>query len=188
MIVAPYSDEDLEEIAALVNAAYRGKASRDGWTTEAELLDGQRTDANTLREELAKTTGATILVMREERAGEIVASVWLEPSTSTTYYLGMLAVKPTRQADGLGRALMTEAERFAVCAGRDAMQITVIEQRASLISWYERRGYRRTGATKPFPYEDVRVGVPKRGDLRLVVLEKARLAATYPPPAERGRP
>ena len=52
------------------------------------------------------------------------------------------------------------------------MRITVIEQRESLIAWYERRGYRRTGATKPFPYDDARVGLPKRQDLRLTVLEK----------------
>jgi ribosomal protein S18 acetylase RimI-like enzyme len=173
MNIAPYSDKELDEIAALVNAAYRGQASTPGWTSEVELLGGQRTDAGMLREELAATSDATILVMRDEEANEIVASVWLEPSAAETYYLGLLAIRPTRQAGGLGRALLAEAERFAASAGAHTMQMTVIEQRESLIAWYERRGYRRTGATKPFPYEDVRVGVPKRADLRLVVLEKA---------------
>ena len=52
------------------------------------------------------------------------------------------------------------------------MQMTVISLRHSLIAWYERRGYRRTGASEPFPYGDERVGVPLRDDLHFVVLEK----------------
>ena len=50
--------------------------------------------------------------------------------------------------------------------------MTVISLRHGLIAWYERRGYRRTGASEPFPYGDDRVGVPLRGDLHFVVLEK----------------
>jgi len=173
MIVAPYRNGELEAIAALVNAAYRGETSRAGWTSEFELLGGQRTDAETLSADLAATPGATILTMREREGGEIVASVWLEPAASETYYLGMLTVNPTRQADGFGRALLLQAESFAATAGARRMQLTVIEQRESLIAWYERRGYRRTGAVKPFPYDDARVGAPKRGDLRLAVFEKA---------------
>jgi ribosomal protein S18 acetylase RimI-like enzyme len=172
MIIAPCRNNELEEIAALVNAAYRGEASRAGWTSEVELLGGQRTDAAALRADLAATPGATILTMREHAAGEIIASVWLEPSGDSACYLGMLTVAPARQADGLGRALLAHAEGFAAAAGAHRMQLTVIEQRESLIAWYERRGYRRTGAIKPFPYGDERVGAPKRGDLRLAVLEK----------------
>jgi ribosomal protein S18 acetylase RimI-like enzyme len=172
-IVLPYRDGELEEIAVLVNAAYRGEASRAGWTSEADLLGGQRTDAEALRRDLAARPGATILTMRERDAGPIIASVWLEPADTERYYLGMLTVNPARQADGLGRILLEEAERFAAAAGGRVMQLTVIEQRESLIAWYERRGYRRTGAVKPFPYDDARVGAPKRGDLRLAVFEKA---------------
>ena len=36
--------EDVPRVVALVERAYRGEASRAGWTTEADLLDGQRTD------------------------------------------------------------------------------------------------------------------------------------------------
>jgi ribosomal protein S18 acetylase RimI-like enzyme len=173
MIVSPYRDDELEEIAALVNAAYRGESSRAGWTSEFELLGGQRTDAGALRADLAATPSATILTMREGAGGEIVASVRLEPAEPGTYYLGMLTVNPSRQADGLGRALLARAESFAADAGARKVQLTVIEQRESLIAWYERRGYRATGAVKPFPYDDARVGAPKRADLRLAVFEKA---------------
>ena len=74
----------------------------------------------------------------------------------------------------MGHALLAEAERVV----RDAwalpvMRMTVIDVRHELIAWYERRGYRRTGVHKPFPYGDPRFGIPRRDDLRFEVLEKA---------------
>ncbi len=50
--------------------------------------------------------------------------------------------------------------------------MTVIVQRDELIEWYQRRGYALTGETRPFPMTDPRFGVPRRGDLAFVVLEK----------------
>jgi len=52
------------------------------------------------------------------------------------------------------------------------MQMTVIVQRTELIAWYERRGYRRTGERRPFPYGDERFGLPRRNDLAFEVLRK----------------
>ncbi|WP_158813570.1 GNAT family N-acetyltransferase [Methylocapsa sp. S129] len=172
MKIAPCRDEELEEIAALVNAAYRGETSRVGWTSEVELLGGQRTDAGALRADLTTAPGATILTMRAQEGGAIIGSVWLEPLGAGACYLGMLTIDQTRQADGLGRALLAHAENFASAAGASRMQLTVIEQRESLIAWYVRRGYRRTGEVKPFPYGDERVGEPRRADLRLAAFEK----------------
>ena len=37
--------DDVDAIVALVTSAYRGDASRAGWTTEADFLDGNRIDA-----------------------------------------------------------------------------------------------------------------------------------------------
>ena len=56
--------------------------------------------------------------------------------------------------------------------GMPTMRMTVIDIRDELIAFYERRGYRRTGIKKPFPYGDARFGLPKRDDLRFEVLEK----------------
>ena len=85
----------------------------------------------------------------------------------------MFSVRPNLQNAGIGKAMLAEAERIA----RDewslsSMKMTVIDIRDELIAWYERRGYRRTGITKPFPYGDARFGVPKRDDLRFEILEK----------------
>jgi hypothetical protein len=52
------------------------------------------------------------------------------------------------------------------------MHMTVISVREELIAWYERRGYRRTGRTTPFPYGDERFGLPQRDDLEFELLIK----------------
>jgi ribosomal protein S18 acetylase RimI-like enzyme len=85
----------------------------------------------------------------------------------------MFAVSPKTQGGGLGKQVLAEAERTArEDFGLDSMQMTVIRQREDLIAWYVRRGYARTGETKPFPYGDVRFGLPRRDDLEFEVLVK----------------
>ena len=70
--------------------------------------------------------------------------------------------------------LLAEAERVVrEDWGLGAMRMTVIDVRDELIAFYERRGYRRTGIHKPFPYGDERFGQPKRDNLRFEVMEKA---------------
>jgi ribosomal protein S18 acetylase RimI-like enzyme len=160
---------DAERLVALVNSAYRGDSSRVGWTTEADLLGGQRVDAEGLRSAIA-TDGTVILV--HEQAGEPIACVQLD-RTGQGCYLGMLTIRPDLQAAGLGRRLLAAAERYARERWRSTyVHMTVIRQRRELIEWYERRGYRRTGVTKPFPYGDPRFGLPRRGDLEFLILEK----------------
>jgi GNAT superfamily N-acetyltransferase len=160
---------DVRAIVALVQSAYRGEASRAGWTTEADLLDGQRTDTD----EVAALIGAPASrILLCEQGGALLASAHLEKHGSTCH-VGMFAVRPDRQGGGLGKALLAEAERIAhdewVC---HEMQMKVITLRAELIAWYGRRGYRRTGVFRPFPYGETRFGLPKRDDLCLEVLHK----------------
>ncbi|MBW8768463.1 MAG: GNAT family N-acetyltransferase [Gemmatimonadetes bacterium] len=162
---------DLEEIAALVNSAYRGESSRAGWTTEADYLAGQRTDAERLREQLAATPGAVMLAMRDDD-GALLGSVWLEPRGVDVWHLGMFTIRPTLQSRGLGRTLLDESERFVKSRGARRLRIAVIQLREPLIAWYERRGFRATGETDPFPYGDARSGIPLRDDLQLLVFEK----------------
>jgi ribosomal protein S18 acetylase RimI-like enzyme len=156
-----------------VNSAYRGESSRQGWTTEADYLDGQRTDPATLARDLAATPGARLLVWREAADGPLLGSVWLEPvGDGEAWYLGMLTVRPDLQARGLGRALLAAAETEAAAAGARRIRMTVVSIRDTLIAWYQRRGYTLTGETRPFPYGDPLFGEPKRPDLQFVVLEK----------------
>ncbi|WP_354638425.1 GNAT family N-acetyltransferase [Kitasatospora camelliae] len=165
---------DVPELVALIESAYRGDASRVGWTTEADLLDGRRTDEAGVSEVIGRE-GSVLLVA--ERDGELLACCHLERRGAAAYF-GMFSVRPTRQGGGLGREVLARAERLAREEwAAEEMEMTVIEQRADLIAWYERRGFRRTGEYSPFPYGDERFGIPRRPDLRFERLVKELRAA-----------
>lgn len=170
-LVEPARPEEAQAIANLVNSAYRGESSRAGWTTEADLLEGQRTDAESLRESLTDPR-STFLLLRDE-ASHIIGCINLEHTLGGDCYLGMLTISPTRQARGAGRHLLEAAENYARLNWNSRKAtMGVIQLRDSLIAWYERCGYKRTGATKPFPYGNERFGLPKRDDMYFVILEK----------------
>jgi ribosomal protein S18 acetylase RimI-like enzyme len=163
---------DVVAVVALVESAYRGPESLVGWTSEAGLLGGQRTDA-AMVSALLLTPGSHVLVAEE--AGVVQACCELrEPAApGGAAYFGMFAVRPAQQAGGYGRVVLAEAERIArEDFGAKTMEMTVIRQREELIAWYERRGYERTGEVKPIPYGDDRFGAPKVADLEFTTLSK----------------
>jgi len=161
---------DVEAVVALTESAYRGEVSRTGWTTEADFLDGQRTDVADVAALIGRDDARIVLA---ERDGELLASCLIEKQPGGDGYFGMFSVRPDLQNAGIGRALLAEAERIARDEwGCRQMRMSVIDIRESLIAWYERRGYRRTGEHKPFPYGDERFGIPKRDDLRFEWLIK----------------
>jgi GNAT superfamily N-acetyltransferase len=163
---------DVPAIVALVESAYRGDASRAGWTTEADLLEGQRTDAEGVQALIANPLGRVLLA---ERAGVLEACAHVERQGDTCYF-GMFSVRPTLQGGGIGNALLAECERLARDDwGCRALHMTVIRLRTELIAWYERRGYRATGESRPFPYGDPSFGLPKRDDLDFIILSKPLL-------------
>ena len=162
---------DVDAIVALTESAYRGEVSRAGWTTEADFLDGQRTDAADVRALVAREDARIVLA---ERGSELLASCLIERQPDGNCYFGMFSVRPNLQNAGIGRALLAEAERIAREEWHcKQMRMSVIDIRQALIAWYERRGYRRTGEYKPFPYGDERFGIPKRDDLRFEWLVKS---------------
>ncbi len=172
MMLSRAEPADLEAVVSLVNAAYRGESARRGWTYESDYMGGQRTDAATLRRDLEAQPDAHLLLLRDAPGGALLGCVWLEPAGASVWYLGMLTIRPDLQARQLGRTLLAAAERAAAELGALRMRMTVINIRDTLIAWYERRGYVRTGEVQPFPYEDERFGLPARADLSFVVLEK----------------
>ena len=159
---------DVPAIVALVESAYRGDASRAGWTTEADLLGGRRTSDAEVR---TIVEGERTQMVLAEEGGDLIGAMRLEDE-ERHLYVGMLSVRPTLQSSGVGKALLLEAERIAHALGRVRMRMTVIEQRRELLAFYARRGYTPTGETQPFPYGDDNFGEPKREDLCFVVLEK----------------
>ncbi|WP_017611675.1 GNAT family N-acetyltransferase [Nocardiopsis salina] len=163
------TDADAQALAELVNSCYRGQSSRQGWTTEADLLGGQRIDAAAVRTLVARPD-TTVLLAESDRT--LVACCELQRGVGGTYF-GMFSVAPTFQGRGLGKRVLAEAECTAARLWRSAlMRMMVIAQRSELIAWYERRGYTSTGRTEPFPYGDPAFGEPKRDDLAFVEMSK----------------
>lgn len=159
---------DAVALDKLVNSAYRGDSSRQGWTTEADLLDGTRVTPDLIAEILIKPD-TTILKYVED--GNLLACVELRKD-SGKLYLGMLTVSPTLQGKGIGKLMLKAAEdeaRNQACTG---IYMTVISVRKELIDWYKRHGYSETGDRKPFNMPDTRWGVPKQA-LEFIVLQKA---------------
>ncbi len=166
----PATLADVDRLQAFVHSAYRGDSARRGWTHEADLLDGQRTDVEALR---AMLNDRAYVILLAERDGAPAGCVSVADRGDGLAYLGMLSVDPERQGEGLGRRLIAAAEaegrsRF----GATRMEMSVIVQRRELIDWYIRCGYAETGETRPFPAADPRFGLPRRDDLAFTVLAR----------------
>lgn len=160
---------DAVRIVPLIESAYRGDSSRMGWTTEADLLDGQRTDEADV---LATISNEGSRMLLAEDGEELLACCTVQ-DRGTHAYFGMFAVSPKAQGGGLGKRMLAVAEQVARDElGLPTIQMTVIRQRADLIAWYVRRGYAQTGQMQPFPYGDLRFGKPRRDDLEFEVLVK----------------
>lgn len=160
-------NEDIEELINLVNSAYRGESSKKGWTTEADLLDGLRTNRALIQTQVQQP-GAIILVARNE-VNRMVGSVSLQ-QLEQELHLGMLTVAPDIQAKGIGKQLLNAAENYAHQVNCSCIRMTVIDIRHELIDWYKRKGYQSTGETKPFPTNQ-QFGIPRQ-PLQFIVLEK----------------
>lgn len=172
MVLEYPTEADFPSIIDLVNAAYRGKGTTAGWNIETGIIDGTRLTDSLLQEDLATKPHAHFLVTRDPGTNAVIGTVWLEPSKDDAWYLGLFTVSPALQKQHLGRALLSAAEDFAKARGARSMRMGVLSVRDTLIAWYERRGYTRTGETEPFPYDDNRFGVPLRDDLEFAILQK----------------
>ena len=161
-------DADAEDIAMLVNAAYRSFPGQAGWTHEGHLVAGPRIVAEQLRRLIRG--GATILLLRD--GARLLACVQVEPEDDAAY-IGLFATDPVMQGQGLGKQLLAHAESHAVRQfGSRLLRMSVLSGRPELLAFYERRGYRRTGETEPYPPagED---GQPRVAGLQLIGLEKS---------------
>ncbi len=182
MLLERVVEADYAAVVALANLAYRGTGgspAEASWNVETHLIEGPRLTEASLREELAEKP--ELLVWREEPGGggdaggpggALLGTVWMQNKGGGVWYLGLLTVRPDRQDRKLGRTLLAAAETYAKERGGRKITMTVLSGRDVLMAWYERRGYRKTGETQPYPYGDGRIGRPLREDLHFVVMER----------------
>lgn len=163
------SAHDIPALVALINSAYRGEGSKQGWTTEADLIGGLRTDEEDLSE-IFKDTHTTFLKY-SNGTGEVMGCMRLQ-QRGDRLYLGMLTVSPSLQAQGLGKQLLKAADEMAKTKQCRAIFMTVFSIRTELIAWYERHGYRKTGEVLPFQHNEKYEVVSEGLKLEFLVLEK----------------
>ena len=169
MPVLPASPQDIPALVALINSAYRGEASKKGWTTEADLLEGElRTDIPSLTAVMENKDAVMLKYVSEN--GGITGCVYLHKQPRGLY-LGMLTVSPLLQGAGIGKKLLNAAEKYAKENNCSCIFMNVITLRHELIAWYERHGYRLTDERKSFP-ADQRFGIPTQ-TLEFIIMEKA---------------
>ena len=166
-MITKASLQDIPALTVLINSAYRGETSKKGWTTEANLLEGKRTDEQEMTEIFLDPKN-TILKYTEK--DQIIGSVLLVEKGSQLY-LGMLTVSPELQNSGIGKKMLAEAENHAKALGLSSIIMTVISVREELIAWYKRHGYVDTGEREAFPVSEIHVTISEK-PLEFIYLEK----------------
>ena len=159
---------DIGAIRYLLNSAYRGEGSQQGWTTEANLIAGDIRTTEELLQEVIEQAGSVILIYKEHE--EIVGCVNLQQHANRLY-LGMFSVSPQLQGAGIGKKLLQAAEEYAQHVNCTTIYMSVISVRSELIDWYKRHGYADTGERRSFT-EDGITGKHLQ-PLEFMILEKS---------------
>lgn len=145
--------EDVPQIVDLLNSAYRGERSQQGWTTEAHLIAGDiRTDEEDVLRVLAQP--GSVILKYTDAENNIIGTVNLQQHDRGVY-LGMFAVSPASQGAGIGKKLLKAADDHAKKVGSATIYMSVISVRTELIDWYKRHGYVETDERKPFKEDDL---------------------------------
>ncbi|MGP9538613.1 GNAT family N-acetyltransferase [Brachybacterium sp. AOP43-C2-M15] len=168
ILLRPARASEVPALVDLVQLAYRGEG---GWTTEAHLVDGHRTDADEVGAMLADPA-VTLLVA--EADGEVLGCCYTrrEPAEGAgpvRAELGLFAVHPSAQSRGLGGRLLEAQAELLGEDGVGLLMIQVLQSRPELHAWYERHGFTRTGRSVPFAGEADRLKV---SDLGMDIMER----------------
>jgi len=139
---------NVADITSLLNSAYRGESSKQGWTTEAHLIAGEvRIDEDHLHK-VMQSPGSIFLLYSNEQQ-EITGCVNLQ-QFGKKIYLGMFSVSPKSQGFGIGKQLLKASDEYAKHLQCTSIYMVVISAREELIDWYKRHGYKDTGERRPF--------------------------------------
>lgn len=176
---------DVPALEVLLNRCYR---FNEGWTNEADLVGGVRTNQAEL-ESVINDPKQYLFVFPKTanglrdgaETGEILGCIDVEIKHDGAY-IGMFAVNPKLQGNGVGNTMLEAGEVFAArhlnhrkdTQGKSSpafIKLFVLDGRPQLQAYYERRGYVATGNTEAFP-EDGNNGTPKKEGLYFLELAK----------------
>lgn len=157
MIFEKATEKDITQLLELVESSYRGDIARKGWTCESDIIGGNRTTNEFLKEEIIATGGSYL--KHTDDQGKIIGCVYLKVNIQKKIaFVGSLCVYPTLQSQGLGKKLLEAAENIAREAECSKLCVKVITVRKELISWYEKMDFKFVGELEPLP---ANTGIPK---------------------------
>jgi GNAT superfamily N-acetyltransferase len=126
---------DIAEIVDVVNDAFR---------VERDFRAGERTSVAEVSR-LIESSHWLVAIHDEQLAGAVLVRV-----EGTTGYFGMLAVRPSLQGLGIGRALVEAAEEYCRARGCTTMTLSTGSVRHELLRHYDKLGY-KVASVDPAP-------------------------------------
>jgi ribosomal protein S18 acetylase RimI-like enzyme len=167
--------QDAAALARIINLAYRTTRS---WTHEVHLVKGDRLSEAGVEAIILAGEDQLFVCQDEDReAGRIVGCICAEWGLNhrdtglgqDAVMLGLFAVDPDVQSQGIGTKLM----RHAMAHAHERWHCTtavmwVIRQREDILKWYRRLGFQETGETKDFVFPELQL----RDDIAFLVLAK----------------
>jgi N-acetylglutamate synthase-like GNAT family acetyltransferase len=130
-------------LVELIQSAYRGEESLQGWTSEANLIDGPRITFDEMEATLMSPDDYVLVAHNYD--DRLIGCAAVTRETEGVCSFGKFAVSPLFQGVGAGKQLLDAAEAIATSHfGAAKMVLTVIDGRSELEAFYERRGYVRT--------------------------------------------
>ncbi|MFT4021290.1 MAG: GNAT family N-acetyltransferase [Acinetobacter sp.] len=167
MMITEATSEHIPQLLDLVNIAYRSKTNQ-GWTSEADLVSGDRIHTYHLNEILSDPSSKIFIIFQ---ASQLVACVHINISNQSCY-IGMLTTHPDVQNQGIGKIMLDYAEKFALNHyAITSFTLSVLSARTELINYYKRRGYEMTNIVDAYPH-NANVGIPKSDTLTVLHLIK----------------
>lgn len=159
---------DAPDIVRLINAAFRPKPGAAGWTSEANLVRGDRISLGQVNDAIVQELSAFLLAIKDER---IVACYHVD-GRNPQAYIGMLAVDPALQKLGIGKEICKYTEDYASRVfGATSFTLLALSPRKKLVSFYFRRGYQPTGREYRYP-KNLGIGDPVDENLTMIEMYK----------------
>lgn len=158
--------EDISKIVELVNLSYRSKEFQ-GWTSEADIVEGDRIHYDQVKHLI--NDGSTLFVMFKNK--ELIGCVHVQKQVECCY-IGMLTIHPKVQNMGMGKDILKLVEEYSIKNySINIFKMSVLSVRKELIHFYERRGYKLTGESEPYPFQ-ANVGTPLSSAIHVLHLKK----------------
>ncbi|CEJ55068.1 hypothetical protein PMG11_01345 [Penicillium brasilianum] len=170
------TQDDILDLKQLIESAFRAEDCREGWVGNSQLAAQFSIEAKNIASIIDNPE--SLFLMAGDTSGTLLGTIGVSKRGPDSARLFMLAVDPDCHRGGLGKRILTYAEGYCQREwGSKVLGLDALSNRENLISWYMRRGFRKTGETTPFPREEFKdLDLPD--DLHFVEFQKASTSAS----------